>query len=212
MQLERRALHGDQIGEAALLDEVEAGWRRRWRNCARWRRASCRPCSATAASRRRSRSSPRARRAGRCSNSASTTPVPEPCRGRRVLRGRRGARERRQARQRPPRLRLARRPNGQLVVEIRDDGIGGAARDGTGMRGLADRVARSTDDHPRKPRRRRHDAASRDPVRVVIGEDQSLYREGLVGSSPTPASTSSPTRGTRTTSFARSPAIAPTSS
>ena len=31
-------------------------------------------------------------------------------------------------------------PNGQLIIEIRDDGDGGAAQDGTGLRGLADRL------------------------------------------------------------------------
>lgn len=34
------------------------------------------------------------------------------------------------------------RVDGQLLVEVRDDGVGGAsARDGSGMRGLSDRVA-----------------------------------------------------------------------
>jgi signal transduction histidine kinase len=35
----------------------------------------------------------------------------------------------------------ARADDGALYVEVRDDGLGGAAQDGTGLRGLADRVA-----------------------------------------------------------------------
>jgi signal transduction histidine kinase len=35
----------------------------------------------------------------------------------------------------------ARRLNGELVVEVGDDGVGGADPDGSGLRGLADRVA-----------------------------------------------------------------------
>jgi signal transduction histidine kinase len=34
-----------------------------------------------------------------------------------------------------------RRDNGRLLVEVRDDGAGGADTQGSGLRGLADRVA-----------------------------------------------------------------------
>ena len=63
-------------------------------------------------------------------------------RDRRLLRRRRGADQRRQARRRQPRGRRASRyDDGRLVVEVADDGSGGARRTaGSGLDGLAQRV------------------------------------------------------------------------
>ena len=74
------------------------------------------------------------------------------------------------------------RPGDLLVVEVEDNGDGGADRaNGTGLRGLADRVA-ALDGRVLvfEPDRRPHDRARGDPMRVVIAEDLALLREGLV--------------------------------
>ncbi len=71
------------------------------------------------------------------------------------------------------------RTNGTLRIEVTDEG-GGGARAGAGVRGMADRVAAVAGDLTvDSPGRRRHARAGGDPVRVVIGEDQALMREGL---------------------------------
>ena len=64
-------------------------------------------------------------------------------RGRGLLRRRRGADQRRQVRQRLAGARVSvSRNNGHAVVEVADDGVGGADPErGSGLRGLADRVA-----------------------------------------------------------------------
>ena len=85
---------------------------------------------------------------------ASRAPVPvelaelpdgAPARGGRaggLLRGRRGAHERREVRERDHAKVEVARENGRLLVEVADDGIGGAnPENGTGLRGLADRIA-----------------------------------------------------------------------
>ena len=75
-----------------------------------------------------------------------------------------------------------RRENGAVEVEVRDDGVGGAdPAAGTGLRGLEDRVA-ALDGRlsVASPRRRGHDRAGEDPVRVVVADDSTLLREGLV--------------------------------
>ncbi len=72
--------------------------------------------------------------------------------------------------------------NGHLMVEVNDDGVGGAeldARHGPARAGGAARVDR------RAARRRvragaRHRRARHDPVRVVVAEDSVLLREGIV--------------------------------
>ena len=63
-------------------------------------------------------------------------------RGRGLLRHRRGAHERREVRGSVDGARHGRRENGRVVVEVGDDGVGGAdPAQGSGLRGLADRVA-----------------------------------------------------------------------
>ncbi len=58
-----------------------------------------------------------------------------------LLRHRRGAHQRRQARSRAPRSRIAiRRAGSRLVVEVSDDGPGGADPRGNGLSGLRQRV------------------------------------------------------------------------
>ena len=73
------------------------------------------------------------------------------------------------------------RSNGKVVVEIRDDGVGGAdPAAGSGLRGLADRVA-ALDGllDVESPRGRRHRRAGGGAVRVVLAEDSVLLREGI---------------------------------
>ena len=82
-------------------------------------------------------------------------------------------------------VRVARR-NGHAVVEVADDGIGGADPDrGSGLRGLADRVAALDGQHvssTRPPGRARGcvpRSRMSDALRVVIADDSVLLREGL---------------------------------
>ena len=134
----RRARHEPRHGRAearlrsrtarASCSRTRAAVRtRRSRSCATSRAASIRPCSPTAGSRRRSRRSP----AGRPCTSASRSIVDRAAgragRERRLLRRRRGARERRQARARRARRHRGPAPAAtSLVVEVVDDGVGGA--------------------------------------------------------------------------------------
>ena len=70
----------------------------------------------------------------------------------------------------------------RLVVEVVDDGVGGADTEsrGTGLRGLADRVeALGGRLRVWTPAGRRDARTSGDPMRVVIAEDSVLFREGL---------------------------------
>ena len=78
-------------------------------------------------------------------------------------------------------LRIARR-NGHLRIELRDDGVGGAdAGGGTGTARSARprRGARRPADRA-QPAARRHADHRGAPMRVVIGEDHALMREGMV--------------------------------
>ena len=61
---------------------------------------------------------------------------------------------------------------GPLVVEVSDDGVGGAAPDaGSGLRGLADRVGRpGRDADRRQPARRGHAAARRHPAGRALSD------------------------------------------
>ena len=70
------------------------------------------------------------------------------------------------------------RRNGQLMVRVTDDGCGGAR---LGLRsGLADRVAALGGSlQVASPVGSRHRGGGRAPVRIVIGEDSALFREGL---------------------------------
>ena len=80
-----------------------------------------------------------------CRSSSRATPperLPAAGRGRRLLRRRRGADQRGQVRERVAGARRVSRSNGHAVVEVADDGVGGADPGrGSGLRGLADRVA-----------------------------------------------------------------------
>ena len=72
----------------------------------------------------------------------SVGPAPGRGRGDRLLRRRRGADQRRQARARAARRgRRARRGRHAARSDVRDDGVGGARLDGSGLVGLADRLA-----------------------------------------------------------------------
>ena len=74
------------------------------------------------------------------------------------------------------------RDNGHVLVEVTDDGVGGADPGrGTGLRGLADRIwaldgRLDVDSAPRA----RHHGEGEDPVRVVVADDSVLLREGVV--------------------------------
>ena len=74
------------------------------------------------------------------------------------------------------------RENGAVEVEVRDDGVGGADLDaGTGLRGLEDRVAALEAASRSRSRAGRGDhRGGEDPVRVVVADDSTLLREGLV--------------------------------
>ena len=69
----------------------------------------------------------------------------------------------------------------ELVVEVVDDGVGGADSDrGSGLRGLADRVeALRRTVEGLEPLRRRHQGEGAAPVRVALAEDSVLLRQGL---------------------------------
>ena len=72
------------------------------------------------------------------------------------------------------------RQDGKLVVEVVDDGRGGADAGGSGLRGLADRLeAHGGSAHGGERRRRRDTRRRGDPVRVVIADDAVLLREGI---------------------------------
>ena len=68
-----------------------------------------------------------------------------------------------------------------LIVEVRDDGVGGADPvRGTGLRGLADRVVGLGGTHGRaQPGGRPDDRAGGAPMRILIAEDSVLLRAGL---------------------------------
>ena len=70
--------------------------------------------------------------------------------------------------------------DGNLLVEVRDDGRGGADPDqGSGLRGLADRMAALDGDaRGGESGRRGNPRARQHPVRVVIGEDTVLCPRG----------------------------------
>ena len=73
------------------------------------------------------------------------------------------------------------RADGRLTVQVRDDGRGGAAvRPGAGLAGIADRVAAVGGALSlSSPVGGRHDRGGDAAVRIVIGEDSALFREGL---------------------------------
>ena len=137
-------LHKDPDGAERLLGGAQEELTPRARGAARaGPRHPSRPCSRTAASRRRSRRSPAARR---CPSSSTGTPperLPARGRGRGLLRGRRGADQRRQVR------RTRRRPAcgsraATATPSWRSPTTASAGADpdrGSGLRGLADRVS-----------------------------------------------------------------------
>ena len=85
------------------------------------------------------------------------------------------------------------RADGVVVVEVVDDGVGGADTEQR-LRPARPRRSRRGARRPAahlEPRGRRHAASRGDPVRVVIAEDSVLLREGSCACSPRPASRSS---------------------
>ena len=78
------------------------------------------------------------------------------------------------------------RANGHAVVEVADDGVGGAdPTRGSGLRGLADRVSALDGTLELRSPAGRGDRTScfdprmSDPIRVVIADDSVLLREGV---------------------------------
>ena len=63
------------------------------------------------------------------------------------------------------------RADGRVVVEVADDGVGGADADGTGLRGLRDRVEALDGMLPSTARRARHVGARRAAMRVILADD-----------------------------------------
>ncbi len=67
-----------------------------------------------------------------------------------------------------------------VVVEVVDDGVGGASLSGSGLQGLSKRVqALDGSLEVASPRGRPDDRAGGDAMRVVIAEDLALLRDGL---------------------------------
>ena len=67
------------------------------------------------------------------------------------------------------------------MIDITDDGNGGADGDGAGLRGLRDRVE-ALDGRLEgwgEPLRRRHAGHRGDPMRVILADDAVVIREGL---------------------------------
>ena len=74
------------------------------------------------------------------------------------------------------------RTNGRVIVRVADDGVGGAdPDDGTGLRGLVDRLAVIDGrlEIESAPGHGNHDHRE-DPMRVVVADDSVLLREGVV--------------------------------
>ena len=115
--------------------------RSRSRSCASSRAVSIRPCSPTAASTRRSRGSPRARRS-RSSSSRVGRRLPEPIEAAAYyVVSEAVANVVKHASAIVGRASALEAVNGRVVIEVADDGVGGADADGgSGLRGLADRV------------------------------------------------------------------------
>ena len=68
----------------------------------------------------------------------------------------------------------------RLEVTVADDGAGGAQTDGSGLTGLADRVARGwRHAHRGQPPGSRHQRHGGAPVRIVLADDTVLLRAGL---------------------------------
>ena len=72
--------------------------------------------------------------------------------------------------------------HGSLFVSVADDGVGGATvRPGSGLAGLADRVAAVGGSSADRFRSSRHTADRGAAMRLMLVEDQALLREGLIG-------------------------------
>ena len=133
------------------------------------------------ARRGRPRTSSTGCRSAPASTSASTDgTLPAALESTGVLRRRRGARQRPQALRRDDAGGPAAAPDGRAASSRSTTTASAGARPGAGLRGLADRVdvlgGRLVVDSPAGVR---HAAAGGAAVRVVIGEDEALLREGL---------------------------------
>ena len=168
--------------QAAARPGARPAHRRARPSCASSPRASTRRSSPSAGCAPRSRSSRTARRCRSSSTSTLGGAAARPRRGGRLLRRLRGADQRRQARARRPRVRVARAARrGRAVVEVADDGVGGADRAPRARGCAASPTASSAlggrlrvESPPGRDRRPRGD-----PMRVVLADDSMLLREGL---------------------------------
>ena len=194
---------------------------RAWRNCATSPAASIRRCSPSAGSSRPSGHSPRARRS-RWTWSEGRPASSRGGRDGRVLRGL-GALTNvsKYAHAGHATVRVE-RVDGRLLVNISDDGVGGASTDhGSGLRGLSDRVAALSgtleiSESPVTgpacaPNCPAHERTAHTPLRVVVAEDSFLPAPASYGSSRARASPSWGRRATPRSSSSRSTSIGPTS-
>ena len=144
LSLLERQLSGRRPGGGErLVDRRSASSRSRSRSCATSRAASTRRCSPATGSASRSSRSRRARPVPVALDvDARATRLPGAGRGRRLLRRHREPREHGEARAGDERdASTSRAAAASVVVEVVDDGVGGADPEGgSGLRGLADRV------------------------------------------------------------------------
>ena len=186
-------------------------------SCASWPRASTPPCCRSAAWTRRSRRWPRARRCPWSSTSHSPSGCPRRSRRRPTSSWPRRSPTSPSTPGPPTRGSASGARRERVVVEVVDDGVGGAARrrrqrparpGGPGRR--ARRRARGA--QPARPGHRRPGPVLSDDAghAGVIAEDQVLLRQGSCACSPTAASTSWRRRATPRTCCARWPPTGPT--
>ena len=142
LRMTRTKLDDDPSAAAELLEGATASSPRRPRSCASWPAACTRRCSPTAGSWRRSRRWPRARRCRSRveANDGERAPASAEAAAYFVV-SEALTNVARHAQAEHALVRVD-RADGQLRVEIRDDGRGGAdSNGGSGLRGLSDRVA-----------------------------------------------------------------------
>ena len=154
---------------------------RRWRSCATSRAASTRRSSPTTACRSRWRASPPARRSASRSTSSSPSarrPQLEVAAYYLIAEGLTNVAKYAEAES----AKIAiMRENGSLIVELTDDGKGGADPDGRLRPARARRPRRGARRAPEdlEPAGGRNTTESGDPMRVVLADDTMLLREGV---------------------------------